>query len=47
MELEIVPEPDEATRKAILAALAEEEDKAYREPSAWARQLLPGREDEA
>ena len=45
MELEITPKPDEQTRRAILAALAAE-DSQHHEPSAWAEQLLPRREDE-
>ena len=42
--VEITPEPDEAERKAILAALAEEDAD---EPggSAWADALLPGHDD--
>ena len=45
MPLEITPEPDEAERKAILAALAADigEQPAA---SAWAAALLPGRNDE-
>jgi len=46
MDYEIVPEPDEATREAILAALAEE-DAEHPEPSPWAEQLLPERDDAA
>jgi hypothetical protein len=45
MPLEITPEPDEAERKAILAALAADEG----EPPAvseWAAALLPARNDE-
>jgi hypothetical protein len=42
--LEITPEPDEAERKAILAALA---DVAAERPggSAWSAALLPRPED--
>ena len=41
----ITPEPDEAERQAILAALAAEEAE---QPGAseWAAALLPAREDE-
>ncbi|HVS85809.1 MAG TPA: hypothetical protein VHD91_09265 [Gaiellaceae bacterium] len=46
MGFEIEPEPDEATRQAILAALAEEESD-HPEPSPWAAQLLPERDDAA
>jgi len=45
MELEISPEPDEQTRRAILAALAAD-DSEHPAPSAWAEQLLPRRDDE-
>lgn len=45
MELEISPEPDEQTRRAIVAALAAE-DSEHHGASAWAEQLLPRREDE-
>ena len=42
MELEITPEPEEHERKAILAALAEEEDEGERSvESAWARAARP------
>ncbi len=42
---QITPEPGEAERKAILAALAEEEAE---QPavSQWAAAVLPAREDE-
>jgi hypothetical protein len=45
MPLEITPEPDEAERRAILAALAAEEAE---QPAAseWAAALLPARNDE-
>ena len=45
MPLEITPEPDEAERKAILAALAAEEAE---QPAAseWAAALLPARNDD-
>ena len=42
--VEIAPEPDEAERKAILAALAEEEADRPAD-SAWAEALLPGHDD--
>jgi hypothetical protein len=42
--VEITPEPDEAERKAILAALAEEEADRPAE-SAWAEALLPNHAD--
>jgi hypothetical protein len=41
----ITPEPDEAERKAILAALAAE-DAAQHAVSEWAAALLPARDDE-
>jgi hypothetical protein len=45
--VEITPEPDEAERRAILAALADEDAEKPAE-SAWADALLPGRDaDEA
>jgi hypothetical protein len=45
MPLEITPEPDEAERDAILAALAAE--RAEQPPaSEWAAALLPVRNDE-
>jgi hypothetical protein len=40
MELEITPQPTEAERAAILAALAED-DRPEREPSPWAEEPLP------
>ena len=43
--VQITPEPDEAERKAILAALAAEETEQP-EASEWAAALLPAREDE-
>jgi len=45
MPLQIEPEPDEAERKAILAALAAERAD---EPAAseWAARLLPARDEE-
>jgi len=45
MPLEITPEPDERERKAILAALAADDDE---QPavSEWAAALLPARNDE-
>jgi hypothetical protein len=45
MKYEIVPEPDEETRRAILAALASDEAEQAR-ASAWAERLLPRRDDE-
>lgn len=45
MDFEITPEPDEKTREAILAALAEE-DEEHPPASPWAERLLPRREDE-
>jgi len=44
MRVQITPEPDETERKAILAALAAEEEQ--RGPSEWAAALLPVRDDE-
>jgi hypothetical protein len=41
----ITPEPDEAERQAILAALAAEEAERAG-ASEWAAALLPAREDE-
>ncbi len=41
----ITPEPDEAERKAILAALAAEEAEQSG-ISEWAAAILPGRDDE-
>jgi hypothetical protein len=43
--VQITPEPDEAERKAILAALAAEEAEQPGN-SDWASPLLPAREDE-
>jgi hypothetical protein len=40
--LQITPEPDDAERKAILAALAAEEAERRR-ASRWADELLPAR----
>jgi hypothetical protein len=45
MPLEITPEPDEAEREAILAALAAEQAE-QRAASEWAAALLPVRNDE-
>lgn len=45
MQLQITPEPDEAERKAILAALAAEEAEQPA-PSEWVAALLPARDDE-
>jgi hypothetical protein len=42
MDLEIAPEPSEAERRAVLAALAEADAEAPR-PSPWAAALLPPR----
>ena len=39
---QITPEPDEAEREAILAALAEDE-KEQPQVSGWAEALLPAR----
>jgi hypothetical protein len=45
MSVQIVPEPDEDERKAILAALAAEEaDRAV--VSEWAAAVLPARDEE-
>jgi hypothetical protein len=44
VELEITPEPDEDTRRAILAALDDENGRPALSP--WAEALLPGHEDE-
>lgn len=44
MDYEIVPEPDEQTRRAILAALAAGETE--RPAAAWAAQILPRRDGE-
>jgi hypothetical protein len=43
---QIDPEPDEETRKAILAALAED-DAAENELSPWAQRLLPDRDEDS
>jgi hypothetical protein len=43
--LEITPEPDEAERKAILAALAADEGERPA-ASEWAAAHLPARKDE-
>jgi hypothetical protein len=45
---EIRPEPDEAERKAILAALAAEESERARQSQvpAWGRALSPARDDD-
>ncbi|MGH2877508.1 MAG: hypothetical protein ACRDLV_14755 [Solirubrobacteraceae bacterium] len=43
MNVEITPEPDQETRRAILAALAEDESERP-ERSARAERLLPGRD---
>jgi hypothetical protein len=40
--LQITPEPDEAEREAIRAALADEERKRSK-GSRWAEELLPAR----
>lgn len=45
MPLEITPEPDEAERKAILAALSAEEAEQPA-PSEWAVALLPARNED-
>ena len=45
MPLEITPQPDEAEREAILAALAAEQAE-QRAASEWAAALLPVRNDE-
>ena len=45
MPLEITPEPDEAERRAILAALAADEGELPA-ASEWAAALLPARNDE-
>ena len=46
MAVEITPEPDEAERKAILAALAAEEDERPRTSEWAAAALLPVRDRE-
>jgi hypothetical protein len=43
MDLEITPEPSEAERAAIEAALTAE--VAEEAPSPWAEALLPGRQE--
>lgn len=45
MPVQITPEPDDAERKAILAALAAETGE-QRGTSEWAAALLPVRDDE-
>jgi hypothetical protein len=45
MPLEITPEPDDAERKAILAAFAVEEAEQHA-VFEWAAALLPARNDE-
>ena len=45
MPLEITPEPDEAERRAILAALAADESERPAAPE-WAAALLPARNEE-
>jgi hypothetical protein len=45
MTLEISPEPDESERKAILEALAAEQEERRR-ASEWAATLLPTRDEE-
>ena len=45
MPLEITPQPDEAEREAILAALAAEQAERLA-ASEWAAALLPVRNDE-
>jgi hypothetical protein len=45
VSVQITPEPDEAERKAILAALAAEE-VVQPGDSEWAAALLPAREDD-
>lgn len=45
MSAQITPEPDEAERKAILAALAADEGEQH-PASEWAAALLPARNDE-
>ena len=48
MPLEITPEPDEAEREAILAALAADQADQAEQPAAseWAAALLSARNDE-
>ena len=45
MPLDVTPEPDEAERQAILAALAADEGERPA-ASEWAAALLPPRNDE-
>jgi hypothetical protein len=45
MPVQITPEPDDAERQAILAALAAEEDERGT-VSKWAATALPGRDSE-
>jgi hypothetical protein len=45
MPVEIMPEPDDAERRAILEALAAEEAE-HTGGSEWAAALLPGRDDD-
>jgi hypothetical protein len=45
MPVEITPEPGDAERKAILAALSAEEDERP-EASEWAASALPARDSE-
>ncbi len=46
MQLQITPEPDEAERKAILAALAAEEVEQRPAVTEWAELLLLARDEE-
>jgi hypothetical protein len=46
MDFEISPDPSDAERAAIIAALAAEESER-RGPSPWAQTVLPERELEA
>ena len=45
MSIEITPEPGDAERKAVLAALAAEEAEQPR-ASEWGAALLPARDDD-
>lgn len=45
MVLDITPEPSDAERAAIEAALAEEGEEAAPGPSPWSQALLPQREE--
>jgi hypothetical protein len=45
MAVEITPEPDDAEREAILAALAAEEAELPA-PSAWVAAVLPARDSQ-